>query len=128
MESGDCAAGDGDEHEGPDRGSLRVHVVEVRPDLRDRVGRIRHDTEDNADGHGDQADTEDRVDSSDDGIDRDEGGDEVVQQDDGEPEGAVRQQSGTGAVRIDHLHDQAGRSLRKYSAEIDHRAYENRGK
>ena len=119
MESGNRAAGDGDKHEGPDRGSLRVHVVEVRPDLRDRVGRIRHDTEDNTDSHRDQADTEDRVDTSDDGIDRDEGGDEVVQQDDGEPEGTVRQQSGAGACRIDHLDDQAGRALRKYGTDHD---------
>ena len=38
METGDSAAGDGDEHEAPDRSSGGMHAAEVLPDLGDGVG------------------------------------------------------------------------------------------
>ncbi len=78
MEAGNSAAGDRDEHEAPDRGARRVHAAEVIPDLRDRIGRVGEDTEDDADGHDDEADAEDGVDLADDRVNGDKGRDEVI--------------------------------------------------
>ena len=69
MESGNCSTCYGNEHKAPDRLSYRMHVSEMRPYLRNRIIRIRENTNDNTDCHNDQADTEQWIDTSDDLID-----------------------------------------------------------
>ena len=78
MEAGDGSAGNGDEHEAPYRSSSRVHVVEVGPDLRCVVVRIDHGSECNADSHEYKADTEYRIDLTDDLINGKECSYEIV--------------------------------------------------
>ena len=98
METGDSAAGNGDEHEAPDRSSGGMHAAEVLPDLGDGVSGVGEDTKDNADSHDDQADAEDGVDLTDDSINGNEGRDEVVDQDDDQPEQGSGQNTGHTAV------------------------------
>ena len=91
MEAGDGPAGHGDEHEAPDGGAGGVHVVQVIPQLGDDVVGVGNHAEGHAHGHNDQADAEHGVDLADDLVHRDEGGDEVVDQDENEPEHLVGQ-------------------------------------
>ena len=72
-----------------------MHAAEVLPDLGDGVGGVGEDAKDNADGHDDQADAEHGVDLTDDGVDGDEGRDEVVDQNDDQPEQGSGQNTGT---------------------------------
>ena len=118
VETGDSAAGDGDEHEAPDRSSGGMHAAEVLPDLGDGVGGVGEDAKDNADGHDDQADAEDGVDLTDDGVDGDEGRDEVVDQDDDQPEQGSGQNTGHTAV-LAQGDDQAGRADCEHSTDHD---------
>ena len=82
METGDRAAGNGDEHEAPYRCSARMHVSEIAPDLRDHIFRFCEDTKSNTECHDNQADTKDRIDLTDDLVDRNKGCDKVVSQND----------------------------------------------
>ena len=97
MAWGDSAAGNGDEHEGPDGGSLGVHVGEVGEDFGDLLA-AGQGAEADADSHDDQADAEHGVDLADDLVDGDEGRGEVVGDDDGEPEDLVGQDAAQAAV------------------------------
>ena len=106
MEAGDSAAGDGDEHEGPDRGSLGVHVGEVGKDLGDAA--VDDGAESNADSHDDQADAEQGVNFADDLVNGDEGRDEVVDQDDREPEGGLEDDTALDAAVLEQGDKQAG--------------------
>ena len=98
VEAGDSTTGNGDEHEAPDGGVGGVHIAEVCPDLGDGVGGVGEDTKDNAHSHDDQADAEQGVDLTDDGINGDKGCDEVVHQNDDQPEQSGGQQTGHTAV------------------------------
>ena len=106
MEAGDSTTGNGDEHEAPDGGVGGVHIAEVCPDLGDGVGGVGEDTEDNAHCHDDQADAEQGVDLTDDGIDGDKGCDEVVGQNDDQPEQGGGEHTAHAAV-LAQGHDQA---------------------
>ena len=106
MEAGDSTTGNGDEHEAPDGGVGGVHIAEVCPDLGDGVGGVGEDTKDNAHCHDDQADAEQGVDLTDDGINGDKGCDEVVDQNDDQPEQGGGEHTAHAAV-LAQGHDQA---------------------
>ena len=95
-----------------------MHVAEVCPDLGDGVGRVGKDAEDNAHSHDDQADAEHGVDLTDDGIDGDKGGDEVIHQNDDQPEQGGGQQTGHAAV-LAQGNDQAGRAHCEHGTDHD---------
>ena len=95
-----------------------MHAAEVIPDLRDGIGRVGEDTEDDADGHDDEADAEDGVDLADDRVNRDKGRDEVIHQDEDEPEQQRSEHAGCTALAA-QLHDQARRADRKHRAHHD---------
>ena len=97
MEAGDRAAGDRDEHEAPDRGALRMHVGEVTPDLRNGVA-LGEDAQSNAERHDDQADAEEGINLADDLVNGQEGCDEVVDQDQNQPEELAGEDAGAAAV------------------------------
>ena len=86
-----------------------MHAVEVRPQFGDGVSGVGEDTNDNAHSHDDQADAEHGVDLADDGINGDKGCDEVVDQDDDQPEQGGGQHTGHTAV-LAQGNDQAGRA------------------
>ena len=109
MEAGDRAAGNRDEHEAPDGRARRVHAAEVIPDLGDGIGRVGEDAKDDTDGHDDQADAEHGVDLADDRIDGDKGRDEVVGQNDDQPEQQRGHHAGCAALAA-QLNDQTGRA------------------
>ena len=117
MEAGDRAAGDGDEHEAPDRSALRVEVGEVVPDLGDLIA-LGEDTQSHAERHNDQADTEQGVDLTDDLVDGQERCDEVVDQDQDQPEQLAGHNAGAAAVGEQQL-DQTGRADRKDRTDHD---------
>ena len=115
MEAGNSAASHGDEHEAPDGSALRMHVIEVAPDLGDLVA-LGEDTQAYADGHDDQADAEDGVDLADQLVDGQEGGDEVVDQDQDQPEHLAAQNAGgIGAQQL----QQASGANSKHGADHD---------
>ena len=95
-----------------------MHAAKVIPDLRDGVGRVGKDAEDDADGHDDQADAEDGVDLTDDGINGDKGCNKVVHQNNDEPEQQRGEHAGSAALTA-QLHDQAGGAHRKHGAHHD---------
>ena len=86
MEAGNCTAGNRDEHEAPNRGAGRMHVVHMAPNFRNGVIRIGKDTKDYADCHNNQAKTKDRINLANDFINRDKRCDKVVNQNDNQPE------------------------------------------
>ena len=113
MESGDCTAGNRNEHEAPDRFSIRMHICEMSPDLRNGICRVGKDTKDNTNCHNDQANTKQRIDPSNDLINRNKGCNKIVCQNNPQPylctckctcDSFVFQQS----------HDQSGRSYCKH--------------
>ena len=83
--------------------------MEVRPQFGDGVSGVGEDTNDNAHSHDDQADAEHGVDLADDGINGDKGCDEVVHQNDDQPEQGGGQHTGHTAV-LAQGNDQAGRA------------------
>ena len=95
-----------------------MHIAEVCPDLGDGVGGVGEDTKDNAHSHDDQADAEHRVDLTDDGINGDKGCDEVVHQNDDQPEQQRSEHAGSAALAA-QLHDQAGRAHGEHGAHHD---------
>ena len=117
MEAGDRAAGDGDEHEAPDRSALRVEVGKVVPDLGDLIA-LGEDTQSHAERHNDQADTEQGVNLTDDLVDGQERCDEVVDQDQDQPEQLAGHNAGAAAVGEQQL-DQTGRADRKDRTDHD---------
>ena len=118
VEAGNGTAGHGDEHEAPDRGARRMHIIEVAPDLGDGVGGVGEDAKDDAHRHDDQADAEDRVDLADDGVDGNKGCDEVIDQNEDQPEQGRGQYTGQAAV-LAQGHDQTGRADRKHGTDHD---------
>ena len=113
MEAGDGAAGDGDEHEGPDGSAGGMLVAEVLPQLRHHIVAGEEHGAGNAQSHDDQADAEDGVQLADDLVDGNEGGDHIVDHDDPQPEGGVQmlggqhgQQTGGAGGEDDTAHDQ----------------------
>ena len=90
VEAGDGAAGHGDEHEAPDGGAGGVHVIEVVPQLRHLIA-LGEDSDGYAEGHDNQADAEDRIHLADDLVHGHKGGDEVVNQNQHQPEHLVGQ-------------------------------------
>ena len=118
MEAGDRAAGNRDEHKAPDGRARRVHAAEVIPDLRDGIGRVGEDAKDDTDGHDDQADAEHGVDLADDRIDGDKGRNEVVGQNDDQPEQQRSHHAGYAALAA-QLNDQTGRADGEHSAHHD---------
>ena len=115
METGDGTAGHGDEHETPDGRSAGMHVVEVGPQLGNGVSGIGKDTKGDTHSHDDQADAEERIDLADDLVDGDEGGDEVVDQNDPQPELLAGYDAGEAAV-LEQGDDQAGGADGEYGA------------
>ena len=115
MEAGDRAAGDGDEHEAPDRSALRVEVGEVVPDLGDLIA-LGEDTQSHAERHNDQADTEQGVNLTDDLVDGQERCDEVVDQDQDQPEQLAGHNAGAAAVGEQQL-DEAGGADSEHGAD-----------
>ncbi|CCY05958.1 unknown [Eggerthella sp. CAG:1427] len=113
MEAGDSTAGHGDEHEAPHGGSAGMHGAEVVPQLGNGVLRLDKDTDDHAHRHNDQADTKQGINLADDLVDGQEGGDEVIDQHDNQPE----QRGGddtVGAAVLEQGDDQAGRANSKH--------------
>ena len=86
METGDSAAGHGDEHERPD-GELVISRIEVCEDhFRHGVATDTHQhAAGNTEGHNDEADTENRIEPGNDFIDRKKGCQEIVGKDHDEP-------------------------------------------
>ena len=117
MEAGDGAACDRDKHEGPDGSPIGVLVGKVGEDLGHGLA-AGQGAEADADGHDDQADAEERIDLADDLVNGNEGGDEVVDHDDGQPEDLVDHQAG-GAAGADQLDKQAGRADGEHGADHD---------
>ena len=95
-----------------------MHIVHMRPDLRDGVSRVGEDTDDNADRHDDQAHAEQRVYLADDLVDRNKGCDEVVRQNNDQPEQRGRENAGNTVV-LAQRNDQAGRADCEYRADHD---------
>ena len=93
-----------------------MHAAEVIPQFGDGVGGVGEDAKDNAHCHDDQADAEDRVDLADDGINGNKGRDEVIDQDDDQPEQGGGEHTAHPAV-LAQGHDQASR------ADCEHRAH-----
>ena len=118
VEAGDRAAGNRDEHKAPDGRARRVHAAEVIPDLRDDISRVGEDAKDDTDGHDNQADAEHGVDLADDRIDGDKGRDEVVGQNDDQPEQQRGHHAGCTALAA-QLNDQTGRADGKHGAHHD---------
>src|SRR5699024_6673280 len=125
VEAGNGAAGHGDEHEAPDRLAGGLHVIEVGPQLGDLVGRVGHDAKAHAHGHDDEADAKDGVDLADDLVDGQEGGDEVVGQDDPQPELGVGDDAAEAAV-LEQGDDQAGGAEAKDGAHHDQQHHAER--
>ena len=107
VETRDRAAGHRDEHKAPDGLAGGLHVVEVGPQLRNYIVGIDKDADADAHSHDDQADAKDGVDFADDLIDGQEGGDEVVSQDDPQPDLGVGQYAADAAV-LEQGDNQAG--------------------
>ena len=118
VEARDSAAGHRDEHETPDGLAGGLHVVEVGPQLGDDVVGVGHDAEADAHRHDDQADAEDGVNFADDLVDGQEGGDEVVGQNDPQPELGAGDNAGEAAV-LEQGDDQAGGTDCKDGADHD---------
>ena len=95
-----------------------MHVVQVRPNLRNGVIRVGEDTDDNADRHDDQAHAEQRVYLADDLINRNKGCNKVVNQDEDQPEQRGRKHAGHTVV-LAQRNDQTGRTDCKYRANHD---------
>ena len=115
MEAGDRTAGNGDEHEAPDRSALRVEVGEVVPDLGDLIA-LGEDTKTHAERHDDEADTEHGVDLTDNLVDGQERCDEVVDQDQNQPEELAGEDTGAAAVGAQQL-DEAGGADSEHGAD-----------
>ena len=115
METGDSAAGYCDKHKAPDRCSGRMHIGKVAPDFRNHVIGIGQHTKTNTDCHDNKADTEYRINLSDDLIDRNKSCNKVVNKNHDQPEHFVGKNvcdSGIGEQQL----DQSGRSYRKYGS------------
>ena len=117
MESGNGAAGHGDEHEAPDGRALGMHIGEVAPDLGDGIA-LGEDAHGHAHGHDDQADAEHGVDLTDDLVDGHESGNEIVHQDHSQPEQLVGEDAAAAAVGEQQL-DQAGGANGEHGAHHD---------
>ena len=118
VEAGDSAAGHGDEHEAPHGSSLGMHGTEVIPDLRNGVLRLDKDAHGHADGHDDQANAEQRIDLADNLVNGNKGGDEIIHQDDNQPEQSGGDNAG-GAAVFEQGDDQAGRTHGEHGAHHD---------
>ena len=86
-----------------------MHGTEVIPDLGNGVLRLDKDAHGHADGHDDQADTKDRINLTDDLVNGNKGGDEIIHQDDDQPEQSGGDNAG-GAAVLEQGDDQAGRT------------------
>ena len=106
MEARNSTAGNGDEHKAPNGSAFGVHIVEVGPDLGNVVLGMSKDTNGNAHSHDDQADTENRVNLTDDLINGQESGDEVIDQNQNQPEQRLRKHAACTGV-LAQGHDQA---------------------
>ena len=95
-----------------------MHTAEVVPDLRDGISGVGEDAEDDANGHDDEADAEHGVNFADDRVNGDEGGDEVVYQDDDQPEQQRGQHAGSSTLAA-QLHDQTSGADCKHGAHHD---------
>ena len=115
MEAGDRAAGDGDEHEAPNRRALRMEVCEVAPNFGDGVA-LGEDAERNTERHNDQADAKHGVDLADDLIDGEEGRNEVIDQNQDQPEHLAGEDAFAAALGAEQL-DEAGGADRKHGAD-----------
>ena len=110
VEAADRAAGDGDEHQREDGQLLGMVIGEGGPVVEfATVGEHGHG---HAHGHDDQHGAEQGVEAADDLVDGQDGGQEVVGEDDGDPEhlvhvvgGQLGQQAG-GSGHEDHAHEQ----------------------
>ena len=117
MEAGARTAGNRDEHEAPYRSSVRMHAAEVCEQFRRMVTVQRHSDRD-TDCHRDQAETENRVNLTDDLVDRNERCDEVVAEDNGKPCRRCRERSGN-ALILEQLYEKACRANRENSTYHD---------
>ena len=117
METGDRTAGDRDEHKAPDRCARRMHAAEIVPDFRDLVA-VHRKTDGYADSHDDQADTENRINLSDNLIDGNECRNEVINQNDCKPHGSLRERSGHAFLR-QKLDKKSGRADSKDGTDHD---------
>ena len=95
-----------------------MHGTEVIPDLRNGVLRLDKDAHGHADGHDDQADTKDRINLTDDLVNGNKGGDEIIHQDDNQPEQSGGDNAG-GAAVLEQGDDQAGRTHGEHGAHHD---------
>ena len=84
MKTGNSSACNRYEHKAPNRRPGGMHIAEMGSDFRDLIP-VHGKTYCYADGHGDQAEAEYRVDSADNGVNGYKGGNKIVDQDDGQP-------------------------------------------
>ena len=61
MEAGNSSAGNRNKHNAPNRSSLRMHIMEIRPDLRNDKLRFCKNADGNANCHNNKADAEYRI-------------------------------------------------------------------
>ena len=95
-----------------------MHGTEVIPDLGDGVLRLDKDAHGNAHGHDDQANAEQRIDLADNLVDGNKGGDEIIHQNDDQPEQGGGNNAG-GAAVLEQGHDQARRTHGEHGAHHD---------
>ena len=118
VEAGNGTAGHRDEHEAPDGGGRGVHIVQMGPDFGDGEFGVGVDAHDDTNGHDDQADAEQRINLADDLINGNEGSDEVIDENQHQPEQGGGQEAGRTEV-LAQGDDQAGRAHRKDGAHHD---------
>ena len=90
VEAGDGAAGHGDEHEGPDRGGIRLRMQVGQADFGNHEAPAGEDNSpDHGHRHQDQQHAENGIQLTDQLIDRQQRRQQVIDQDDHAPDGAV---------------------------------------
>ena len=95
-----------------------MHGTEVAPDLGNGVGGVGKNADGHADCHDDQADAEQGIDLADDLINGKERRDEIVEQNDDQPE-QRRGNDARMAALLEQRHDQAGGADGKHGADHD---------
>ena len=94
-----------------------MHTSEVCPDLRDCIS-VSRDTDDNADSHSDQAESENRINTADDRIDGNKCCDEIVGQDNCKPYGCLCERA-RNTLLCEKLDQKTCRTYCEYSTDHD---------
>ena len=122
VETGNGAAGNGDEHKTPYRCALGMHVIKVVPDFRNLIFRMGEDADAHTDCHDNQTDAEKRIYLPDDFIDGNKGCNKIICQNDKGPHFYIGEHS-TAAGIPDQGGNQTGRPYSKYGSNHDKKYY-----